>query len=59
MDQYRVTREVPLPYHFEDQTPDDDDDADEDNMSTRSKWLRRRLKTSSAEATLVGDGSPS
>lgn len=59
MDQYRVTREVPLPYHFEEEIQDDDDDdVDEENASTRLKWLHRRPKTS-AEATLVGEGSES
>ena len=43
MDQYRVTREVPLPYHFEEEIQDDDDDdVDEENASTRLKWLHRR-----------------
>ena len=56
MDQYRITREVPLPYHFEEEArDDDDDDVDEENTPTRSKWLRRRPKKSSAETILVGE----
>jgi hypothetical protein len=30
MDSYRVTRDVPLPYSFNDQRQDDDNDEDED-----------------------------
>ena len=41
MDQYRVTREVPLPYAFDGITHDQDDDyddGDEDGRSRRS-WI--------------------
>lgn len=46
MDQYRVTREVPLPYSFDtahsNEDDDDDEDRDEDANGTPS-WLRRQL----------------
>jgi hypothetical protein len=40
MDQYRVTREVPLPYHIDDTSHDDEDDedADENAMPSRRSW---------------------
>jgi len=38
MDQYRVTREVPLPYQF-DETVQEEEDGDEDGISRR-RWLR-------------------
>lgn len=46
-DQYRVTREVPLPYSFESADDGDDDDGDEEdeNYSTTSK--RRPVRLSS------------
>lgn len=40
MDQYRVTREVPLPYSFDDNAGEEEEDADEDGVP-RSRWLRR------------------
>ena len=45
MDQYRVTREVPLPYSFDDfvQGNDDEDDGDEDGSNGSSSWLQRHL----------------
>jgi hypothetical protein len=44
MDQYRVTREVPLPYTFDDSVRDDDgdDDEEDDNLSKRSWVMRHR-----------------
>ena len=39
MDQYRVTREVPLPYRFDETAHEEDDDADEDGVSHKG-WLR-------------------
>ena len=46
-DQYRVTREVPLPYRTEDKGDDDsDDDGDEeDGKSGRSSWRRRTTRS--------------
>jgi len=43
MDQYRVTREVPLPYTFDDTAHDDDADeeGDEEGVPDRS-WLAWR-----------------
>jgi hypothetical protein len=41
MDQYRVTREVPLPYRFDETAHEEDDDADEDGVSHKG-WLRRQ-----------------
>ncbi|KAH9833274.1 EXS-domain-containing protein [Rhodofomes roseus] len=45
MDQYRVTREVPLPYSFDDTNHDSDggdEDEDVDRRSQSSSWRRRR-----------------
>jgi len=42
MDQYRVTREVPLPYTVDD--TGEDDDGDEDAVSHRS-WRRQPSST--------------
>jgi hypothetical protein len=44
MDQYRVTREVPLPYTFDDSMRDDDgdDDEEDDKLSKRSWVMRHR-----------------
>ena len=45
MDQYRVTREVPLPYSFDDaaQESDGGDEDDEgERRSQSSSWRRRR-----------------
>ncbi|KAH8113948.1 EXS family-domain-containing protein [Phellopilus nigrolimitatus] len=46
-DQYRVTREVPLPYRLDDvdnDTDDEGDDDDEENFSRRSGWGRRSVR---------------
>ena len=56
MDQYRVTREVPLPYSFED---GHDDDADEeDDHKSISSWRKRKLKSDSPQTNdTIGDRS--
>ncbi|KIM89689.1 hypothetical protein PILCRDRAFT_193808 [Piloderma croceum F 1598] len=41
MDQYRVTREVPLPYRFDETAHEEEDDADEEGI-THKGWLRRQ-----------------
>ena len=40
MDQYRVTREVPLPYSFDDQVHEDD--GDEEDRKSISSWRSKR-----------------
>lgn len=41
-DQYRVTREVPLPYRVEEkENEDSDDEREEEERSQRSSWRRR------------------
>lgn len=58
-DQYRVTREVPLPYSFDDAGHDEeDDDGDEDAVSRR-KWLHRRPTYSTNLKPVTSDGSVS
>lgn len=52
VDQYRVTREVPLPYSFENQGHDDDDYDDDDRKSI-SSW---RSKRKAAKAQALRDG---
>jgi hypothetical protein len=43
MDQYRVTREVPLPYSIDDLAhSDNEEDMDEDGVSERKSWRSRR-----------------
>jgi len=40
MDQYRVTREVPLPYTFDDTACEEDDEGDEGNDTPRRRsWM--------------------
>lgn len=53
MDQYRVTREVPLPYTFDDQGHDDDEDEDDDRRSI-SSWRskRRAAKTRTPQSDM-------
>ncbi len=55
MDQYRVTREVPLPYSIEDAGRYSDDDDDDDSQSRKSskslRWRRRRGQSSSTVAS--------
>lgn len=41
MDQYRVTREVPLPYTFDDRSHETD--MDEDDRQSISSWRSRRM----------------
>jgi hypothetical protein len=42
LDQYRVTREVPLPYSFDDMVDDEGGDDDEKkDTSNRKSWQRR------------------
>lgn len=57
MDQYRVTREVPLPYTFDDQTRETD--GDEDDRKSVSSWRSRRKgpKTKTPPSGLKGDAS--
>ncbi|KAI5121712.1 hypothetical protein M0805_002105 [Coniferiporia weirii] len=46
-DQYRVTREVPLPYRIDSADHDTDDEGDEDDdehFSTKSSWRRRPVQ---------------
>ncbi|KAJ3552867.1 hypothetical protein NM688_g3924 [Phlebia brevispora] len=43
MDQYRVTREVPLPYSFDDAGHDSDGDEDDERKSI-SSWKKRKAK---------------
>ena len=43
MDQYRVTREVPLPYAFDDAGHESDGDEDDDRGSI-SSWRKRKAK---------------
>lgn len=40
MDQYRATREVPLPYSFDDQAHESD--GDEDDHKSVSSWRSKR-----------------
>ncbi|KZT04539.1 EXS-domain-containing protein [Laetiporus sulphureus 93-53] len=59
MDQYRVTREVPLPYSFDHQSHDsdggdEDDEVERTSISTRS-WRRRKVNTPSVGAVEVED----
>ena len=42
-DQYRVTREVPLPYHI-DETGDGSDEDDEHENFTSKSWHRRPVR---------------
>ncbi|KAL6303032.1 EXS-domain-containing protein [Sparassis latifolia] len=55
VDQYRVTREVPLPYALEDMSRESDDEDDRDNHS-RS---RRRRKTQDSSTEHMEQGSES
>lgn len=43
MDQYRVTREVPLPYQFDDMEHEEEEDDDNDGVS-QSSWRHRKRK---------------
>ena len=43
MDQYRVTREVPLPYSFDDMGHETDGDEDDESKSI-SSWKKRKGK---------------
>jgi hypothetical protein len=47
MDQYRVTREVPLPYQFDDTAHEEEEDEDEDEDGVSHKGWRRRQRTRS------------
>lgn len=55
MDQYRVTREVPLPYSMEDAgrySDDDDDDESQSRKSIRSlRWRRKGRQSMSTVAS--------
>jgi len=54
MDQYRVTREVPLPYRF-DETAQEEEDGDEDVVSRR-RWLRPQRTRSTNLKTVSAHG---
>jgi hypothetical protein len=49
MDQYRVTREVPLPYSIDDLGAESggEDDMDEEAVSSKRSWRTRRSLTRS------------
>lgn len=47
MDQYRVTREVPLPYQFDDMAHEEEEDDDNDGAS-QSSWRHRQRKYSNS-----------
>jgi hypothetical protein len=53
MDQYRITREMPLPYQIEERAQEDEDD---DQESTRRKsWLGWQHRHSTNLQMLCGD----
>lgn len=55
MDQYRVTREVPLPYQLDDPSHDNEDieDRDVDALSLKSTWIGGRgRRASKADASV-------
>ncbi len=54
MDQYRVTREVPLPYSFDD--AGHESDADEDDHQSVSSWRRRKTQKPQTRENSRGDG---
>jgi hypothetical protein len=48
MDQYRVTRELPLPYNIDSNVNDDGEEGEEDcecdvNADVRNSWLERQF----------------
>lgn len=47
MDQYRVTREVPLPYQFDDTAHEEEEDDDEDGVPHRGWRHRQRTRSDS------------
>lgn len=49
IDQYRVTREVPLPYSYDDPSHESDGDEEEDDhkSTTGKTWKRGRRSTPS------------
>jgi hypothetical protein len=53
MDQYRVTREVPLPYSFDDHLHESD--GDEDDRKSTSSWRskRRAMKLRTSQSNVV------
>ncbi|THH12162.1 hypothetical protein EW145_g196 [Phellinidium pouzarii] len=58
-DQYRVTREVPLPYHIDSMDHDDsDDEGDEDDeqFSTKSSWRRRPVRLTQVSTDMERQG---
>ena len=54
MDQYRVTREVPLPYSFDDMGHETDGDEDDESKSI-SSWKKRKGKQAMTASTQGGD----
>jgi hypothetical protein len=57
MDQYRVTREVPLPYQFDDTAHEEEEDDDEDSVP-HTGW-RHRQRTRSNSTNLKPISLPS
>lgn len=60
VDQYRVTREVPLPYSFDDAA--NDSDVDDDDKKSISSWRSRRRAAKAQtlrDAYKVGPNTPS
>ena len=62
IDQYRVTREVPLPYTYDDHSHESDGDED-DTGSRRSQlsgarsWRMRRMGSSQVDVTVAEAGT--
>ena len=54
MDQYRVTREVPLPYSFDDMGHETDGDEDDESKSI-SSWKKRKGKQAMTASTQGDD----
>ncbi|KAI0077380.1 EXS-domain-containing protein [Panus rudis PR-1116 ss-1] len=51
MDQYRVTREVPLPYSLDDAAQDDSDDEEERKSHSSKRWRRRSQEEEGSDPT--------
>jgi len=57
MDQYRITREMPLPYQIEERAQEDEDDDQE--STPRRSWLGWQHRQSTNLHTLYGDNESS